>query len=226
MPELDLTRRQLLIGAALLGTVGFSELYTPRRSAPRLTDARFEALFPHQVGKWQYLSASGLILPPQDQLSRTLYEQLLTRVYSASGQSPVMLVLAYSSTQEGRLQVHRPEVCYPAAGFQIVHNEERDVPLPGGRILPARFLIAERGDRHECIVYWTRVGTALPTRWRDQRLAMAKANLKGYVPDGLLGRASVISADPAAAWRDLVAFIDALVSSAPPPGRQLLIGAA
>jgi hypothetical protein len=125
MSDIDLTRRQLLIGAALLGTVGFSELYTPRRSALRLDDTSFDAMFPARVAKWQYLTASGVILPPQDQLSRTLYEQLLTRVYSTGDTPPVMLVLAYSSTQEGRLQVHRPEVCYPAAGFRIASNEER-----------------------------------------------------------------------------------------------------
>jgi EpsI family protein len=224
MPDIDLSRRQLLIGAALLGTVGFSELYTPRRSAPRLGDKTFDAMFPGRLSKWQYVTASGLILPPQDQLSRTLYEQLLTRVYSGGDTPPVMLVLAYSSTQEGRLQVHRPEVCYPAAGFRIVRNEERQVPLADGRSIPARFLLAERGDRHECIVYWTRVGAALPTRWRDQRIEMAKANLQGYIPDGMLARVSLVSADPDAAWGNLVAFINALVTSVASPARQLLIG--
>jgi EpsI family protein len=224
MSDIDLSRRQMLIGTALLGTIGLSELYTPRRSAPRLTDKGFEALFPTRVAKWQYLTASGLILPPQDQLSRTLYEQLLTRVYSGSDSPPVMLVLAYSSTQEGRLQVHRPEVCYPAAGFRIVFNKERMVPLSDGSEIPARFLLAERGDRNECIVYWTRVGSALPTRWRDQRIEMAKANLQGYIPDGMLARVSLVSADPEAAWANLVAFINALVVSVAPPARRLLVG--
>jgi EpsI family protein len=224
MGDVDLTRRQWLVGAALLGTVGFSELYTPRRIAPRLTDAQFDALFPQKLGSWQYLSASGLILPPQDQLSRALYEQLLTRVYGVADTSPVMIVLAYSSTQEGRLQVHRPEICYPAAGFQIEENVERAVPLGGGYALPARYLIASRGDRHECIAYWTRVGSALPTRWRDQRWEMAKANLKGYIPDGLLGRVSIISTDPDAGWATLTSFIRALVETVTPQARHLLIG--
>ncbi|MCP3730831.1 EpsI family protein [Sphingomonas sp. MG17] len=212
------------MGTALLATVGFSELYTPRRSAAPLSDKKFDALFPTKLARWQYLSASGLILPPQDQLSRTLYEQLLTRVYSAADAAAVMLVLAYSSVQEGRLQVHRPEVCYPAAGFRILSNEVKYVPLGQGRMLPARFLVAEREDRRECIIYWTRVGDALPTRWRDQRIAMAKSNLQGYIPDGLLGRASIISMDAAAAWEELVSFINALLDTAPVAGRRLLIG--
>ena len=222
----DLSRRQMLIGAAVFGTVGLSELYTPRRSAPRLTEKGFDALFPHRLGQWNYLSASGLVLPPQDQLSRTLYEQLLTRVYSVASEPAVMMVLAYSSTQEGRLQVHRPEVCYPAAGFRIVQNEERFVPLVGGGSIPARYLIAERDDRRECIIYWTRVGSALPTRWRDQRLEMAKANLQGYIPDGLLGRVSMIETNPNLAWERLSAFVNALVGTVTPPARRLLIGAA
>jgi EpsI family protein len=224
MSEFDPTRRQMLIGAALLGTVGLSEIYTPRRAAPRLTDRRFDAMFPHRLGKWQYLTESGLILPPQDQLSRTLYEQLLTRVYSSGDAPSVMLVLAYSSTQEGRLQVHRPEVCYPAAGFRIVRNEAREVPLASGKTIPARFLVAERGDRRECIIYWTRVGSALPTSWVGQRLEMASANLKGYIPDGLLARVSLISADPASAWDTLTAFINALVGTNSPGARTILVG--
>jgi EpsI family protein len=219
-----LSRRKMMIGLALAGTVALSELYVPKRSMPQLTEKKFTDLFPNEIGPWSYLTASGFILPPEDQLSRTLYEQLLTRSYGKGDADPVMLVLAYSSIQEGRLQVHRPEVCYPAAGFAILGNEATEVRIDDGLTIPARFLVADRGARREYILYWTRVGPELPRRWFDQRLMMAEANLKGYIPDGMLARVSVIGNDPVAARRELEAFVRTLVSSVQRQARTLLIG--
>ena len=219
-----LSRRKMMIGMALAGTVALSELYVPKRSMPRLTEKSFTAMFPTKIGPWSYLTASGLILPPEDQLSRTLYEQLLTRTYADGDADPVMMVLAYSSIQEGRLQVHRPEVCYPASGFAILDNEPATIPIDGQFTIPARFLIADRGARREFILYWTRVGPDVPTRWFDQRLMMAKANLKGYIPDGMLARVSVVGNDRDAAMKTLQDFVRTLVGSVDRQARTLLIG--
>ncbi|RZM31606.1 MAG: EpsI family protein [Sphingomonas sp.] len=219
-----LSRRKMMIGMALAGTVALSELYVPKRSMPRLTEKSFTAMFPTTIGPWSYLTASGLILPPEDQLSRTLYEQLLTRTYASGEADPVMMVLAYSSIQEGRLQVHRPEVCYPASGFAILDNEPTEVRINDTFTLPARFLIADRGARREFILYWTRVGPDVPTRWFDQRLMMAKANLKGYIPDGMLARVSVIGNDRDEAMKTLKDFVRTLVGSVDRQARTLLIG--
>ncbi len=112
-----------------------------------MTDKSFAALFPDKVGPWTYVTASGLVLPPQDQLSRFLYEQLLTRIYAEDNGPQVMMVLAYSSVQEGRLQVHRPEVCYPAAGFTILDNEPMAIPINPSFAIHGRFLVADRGAR-------------------------------------------------------------------------------
>ncbi|MDP1027149.1 EpsI family protein [Sphingomonas sp. KR1UV-12] len=223
-----LSRRKLLIGLTVAGTVALSELYVPRRSVPRLTDASFDRLFPHKLGPWRYLSESGLVLPPEDQLSRTLYEQLLTRNYSkavSGGEvGPVMMVLAYSSVQEGRLQVHRPEVCYPAAGFSILENVAAEVRINDDFVIPCRFLTADRGARREYILYWTRVGGSMPIRWFDQRLEMAKANLQGFIPDGLLARVSVIGNDREQGLNILSDFVRDMVATAGRAGRTMLIG--
>ena len=223
-PPRDISRRKMLIGAAVAGTVLLSELYVPQRSVPRLTDAKFDKLFPQRLGPWRYLSESGLVLPPEDQLSRTLYEQLLTRSYATDDKGPVMLVLAYSSIQEGRLQVHRPEVCYPAAGFTILENVPAVVQINDGFSIPCRFLTADRGARREYILYWTRVGDAMPRRWFDQRWEMAKANLQGFIPDGLLARVSVIGTDREESLATLNQFVRTMVATAGRPGRTMLIG--
>lgn len=221
----DIGRRRALIGLLAVGTVAASELYVPRRGARQLNDQEFDALVPAKVADWRSSAGAGLILPPQDQLAKTLYEQLLTRVYVTDASSPpVMVAIAYSSVQEGRLQVHRPDVCYPAAGFTITSNEKIMVNVGPGLAIPARFIVADRGARRECVLYWTRIGPTLATGWSQQRWIMAKANLQGTIADGLLARLSVISSDIPAARKQLEAFLRELLLDTKPFGQQLLIG--
>ena len=220
-----INRRHALIGLLATGTAAASELYVPRRGARQLNEREFDAVIPSQIADWRSSTGSGLILPPQDQLSRALYEQLLTRVYATGAATPpVMIAIAYSSVQAGRLQVHRPDVCYPAAGFTIASNELVDVEVGPGLSIPARFIVADRGSRRECVLYWTRIGPTLATRWSQQRWIMASANLQGYIVDGLLARLSVISTDLAGARQQLEAFLRELLLSASPFGQKLLIG--
>ena len=220
----SVSRRNLLIGAGLIGTVAAAASWIPQQEAKSLSEKQFDALFPKQFGQWTYLTASGLVLPPQDQLSKMLYERLLTRVYLGPGNAQVMLLLAYSSVQEGRLQVHRPEVCYPAAGFTITENIQRPVRLDGRVDIPTRFLVAQSPARSECLSYWTRVGPSLPTRWFDQRLVMAQENLKGRIPDGMLARVSTAGMEPTEGAQVLDGFLKDLFAALQPPGRALLIG--
>lgn len=221
-----MSRRKLLIGCGVGATAILSELYVPQRRSPQLSEQKFDSLFPQRVGEWAYQGSAGLVLPPQDQLSRALYELLLTRIYADNNKDhpPVMVVVAYSSVQEGRLQVHRPEVCYPSAGFTIASNVKTTISLSKSLAIPARYIVADRGARRECVLYWTRVGPAMPQAWVEQRLMMAQANLEGYIPDGLLGRVSVISDNTTMALSLLSDFVRTLIHAMTPGGRGLLIG--
>src|SRR3546814_12247069 len=57
--------------------------------------------------------------------------------------------------------------------------------------MPVRELIAVGPARTESILYWTRVGDALPTSNSAQRLDRLRMAMAGYVPDGLLARFSL-----------------------------------
>jgi len=73
-------------------------------------------------------------------------------------------------------------------------------------------------------MYWTRIGDSMPVKWFDQRLMMAKANLQGFIPDGLLARVSVISDDRGEAMATLTRFVQTLVADSGRAGRAMLIG--
>ena len=135
-----------------------------------------------------------------------------------------MLLLAYGSSQSGMLQIHRPEICYPASGFALTRTEETTIPLGGGRSVPARRFTARSDTRVEHVLYWTRIGDMLPINWTAQRLAVMRSNLAGSIPDGLLVRLSTVANDIVQAEDMLQRFARAMLETIGPRERRMLIG--
>lgn len=226
-PSVALDRRMVLIGGALLAAGGAAVARQPRPAVPQpVRRAALEKLVPLQIGSWRYQDASGIVLPPPDALSDSLYSGLVTRAYVAPDRAPIMLLVAYSNTQNGMLQVHRPEVCYPASGYRLSPTRPVQIANGVGGEISANSFSADGISRTEQVLYWTRIGGSFPTSWTRQRLAVMRANLDGYIPDGLLARVSTLAPDMGSALPDLSAFTAALIAAAPPAGRRLLAGVA
>jgi EpsI family protein len=221
-----LNRRSVLIGTALLGIGGVAIARQPKPDAAPVRKEALDRLVPAKVGDWAYHDTSGLVLPPPDALSDALYSGLVTRTYISPNRMPVMLLVAYSNVQDGMLQVHRPEVCYPAGGYRLSPTRVEQVPNGVGGGINANLFSAEGVSRTEQVLYWTRIGNLFPTSWFDQRMAVLRANLDGRIPDGILVRVSTLAPGMGAAHADLAAFAAQLVKSASPSARQLLIGRA
>lgn len=223
--ERAFSRRQMLIGGALVAASAASYAMIPRRPVDLLGGGQLEKLIPARIGPWSFLSKSGLVLPPRDQLVEALYDQLVTRVYAAPDRPAVMLLLAQSPAQDGVLQMHRPEFCYPAGGFTLSEGELLPIRFGDGKAISGRFMTAVSPERIEQLLYWTRVGHALPNSWTEQRLAVASANLRGEIPDGMMVRVSMVSPNREESAATLTAFAEALVGSVAPRTRLALVGA-
>lgn len=221
-----LSRRNMIVGGVMLTTAGLCYARRPEPVPSLLGKTKLESLMPNKIGRWSYETSSGLVLPPRDQLSERIYDQLVTRVYSAPDGTGVMLLVAYSGQQDGMLQVHRPEVCYPASGYTLTETRELDLPIAPGFTLPTRFIVADGRSRTEQLIYWTRIGPSFPTGWLDQRRAVIDENLKGRIPDGALVRISTIASDNRTAEMVLNEFTRELIPSLPPKARQALTGRA
>lgn len=216
----------MLIGGALLATGGVALARQPHATAQPVRKEALEKLVPLQVGEWSYRDESGIVLPPQDALSDALYSGLVTRAYEAPSRMGVMLLVAYSNTQDGMLQVHRPEICYPYGGYKLSPTRSVTIPNGVGGEIAANSFSADGISRTEQVLYWTRIGNRFPISWARQRLAVMEANLAGAIPDGMLVRVSTLAPDMASALPDLSAFAAAMVRAAPPAGRRLLAGIA
>lgn len=218
-PILD--RRGLLIGAGLTAVAGLSYWRAPSTVVAPLAEGQFSAAMPAKVDGWQSRASAEVVLPPQDD-SNKLYENLETRIYEGPGLPAIMLLIAYSSVQQNDIQVHRPEVCYPASGYPILSSRHRKLEL-AGKVVDATELKADRGGLVEKIIYWVRVGDEFPVNWSSQRVSMAKANLNGRIPDGVLFRVSAIEDPTEDVSEKLNNFIPAFLGKLPPMIRQRII---
>ena len=219
-PQAD--RRKFLLGLLFCSAAGVAAWRQPRIKIDYLGTQKLEDLVPKTIGRWDFVTASGLVIPPEDDFEKTLYSQVLTRVYSDNRGTPIMLLLAQNGGQTGFLQIHRPEVCYTAGGYQISAVTPHPIRV-GQTVVPANRMDASSGGPTEHVIYWTRVGNQVPASWRQQKLAVAEQNLKGLIPDAILVRISTINDDADAALANIDDFVRAMLQSSPPSRRSVFI---
>jgi EpsI family protein len=220
-----ITRRNMVIVGLSLGAAGLAEALMPRKRMILLRDATISMLLPKDFQTWSSTTTEGLVKPEQaGKLARTLYKEIVGLVYhdTQSG-ADVMLLAAYGDTQSDLLQLHRPEVCYPAVGFSLTSSQAGKVRLNENTDLPVRRVVATMEGRNENITYWTRLGETLPQSEHDQRMARFKNALHGYVADGILVRCSIVG-ESAACFQILDNFIPRLLDAVPAKGRSAFIG--
>jgi len=219
-PQVD--RRKVLLGLLFCSAAGLAAVRQPDKHLDYLGKEKLDALVPKTIGPWKFVAASGLVVPPNDQLSRALYSNLLTRVYDDGQNPPVMLLVAQSGSQTGVLQIHRPETCYTAGGYHISAVTPQPIQL-GSTIVPSNGMDASVDGVTEHVIYWTRVGDQMPASWKQQRLAVAEQNIRGIIPDAILVRVSTVRPDADGARATLQAFVRALVASLPLNRRSVFI---
>lgn len=221
-----IARRDVLFGGGLLAAAGVAAALTPRRNVVLLPEGReLESVVPQTIGTWRTIPSDVFVLPKTEgSLADRLYNQTVTRLYQSPDDIMVMLVMAYGQTQNDLLQLHRPETCYTSVGFEITASKVERVLLPGTAGLPIRELTATAESRVEPIVYWTRIGDALPTTGEEQRWAKLEQQLDGIVPDGILVRMSTVGEPNPATFAALRKFAAAMLGAVKPADRAVLIG--
>ena len=167
------------------------------RSAP----VQLDTALPKQFGDWRIDPHVPVVLPSPDveKVLNQIYNQTLARTYINSRGERVMLSIAYGGDQSDGTRAHRPEVCYPAQGFQVRANRLGQYRV-GDAVLPVRQLVAQLGGRVEPISYWVMVGEHAALSGTEQKLAQLRYGMKGLIADGLLMRVSSIGGDTEPAY--------------------------
>lgn len=218
--------KHLVIGLCMFAAAGVALALKP---TAKVADAGpkidLETLIPKSFGDWKIdESVAPLLVSPELQAKLDeIYNQTLTRTYVNSRNERIMLSIAYGGDQSDSMAVHKPEVCYPAQGFQIMKNKA-DTFSTGQGDIPVKRLVATQGRRIEPITYWATVGDTVAVSGVKSKLQQMKYGLTGKIPDGLLFRISSIQADESAAYRNQDDFTRALIGALTPEGKQRIIG--
>jgi hypothetical protein len=191
--------RNVLLLALMLAASGLAMALRPTEKiadqGARIDIAR---MFPEQFADWR--AAAGivpaLVSPDVKEKLDAIYDQTLSRTYVNNDGQRIMLSIAYGGDQSGdKTQVHRPEFCYTAQGFQLSNNRESQITTESG-VLPVRRLEAVQGSRNEPITYHDQNRTHHRHHRPGRRLPRRiPAQLKGYVVHGIKRRASLFNTD-------------------------------
>jgi EpsI family protein len=221
-------RRNLLLGAGCLVAAGAAYQLKPHHAMKLLKGEKLAKIVPLAFGDWAAADseADGVLRPETaGTLAAQLYSEIIARRYmNAKTGDQIMMLIAYGDTQSDLLQLHRPEVCYPAVGFNVISASTTAVQVAPQAVLPARRVVARKADYQENIVYWTRLGEFLPTTSSEQRKARLLTGMQGYIPDGGLFRFSMIGDNPEASFKTLETFLPELIMAVAPARRVGLLG--
>ena len=219
-------RTSLLIAALMLAAAVGA---IAGRPTAKLADERpavsLEGMIPGKFGDWRDVPMGHMqvVNPQTKEILDRLYSQVLTRIYVNSGGYRMMLSLAYGSDQRGTLQVHKPEVCYPAQGFTVQSDQAGLLATPFGAI-PVRRLFTTLGTRKEPLIYWFTVGDKAVQGSTQKKIAELLLGLTGRIPDGMIFRVSSIDSDLTRANQLQEQFIVQLLQSVSPADRKRLSG--
>ena len=220
--------KALAVSALMVVAFAGAHAWRPTR---HLTDMRpkvdLEALFPKSFGEWNVDDRMPvqLVAPDQAAMLNKIYNQTLSRTYINSEGDRVMLSVAYGGDQSDGTQAHRPEVCYPAQGFQVL-SSGRGALSSADVQFPVKRLVARLGGRIEPITYWVVVGDHVALSGVEQKLAQLSYSTRGIIPDGMLMRVSSIDADSSHAYDVQERLVQALFTAIAPGMRSFVFGRA
>ncbi len=128
-----------------------------------------------------------MVNPVQKETMARIYSQTLTRVYRNTAGESIMLSIAYGADQSDDKQMHYPEICYPAQGFQVLSRQNDVVKTDFGNIRVKRLLTS--GGRTEPLTYWSTVGNKVVNGSSGEtKIEQLSYGFRGDIPDGLLFR--------------------------------------
>jgi EpsI family protein len=186
-----------------------------------------EALFPKSFGDWRIDTSQpvSIVSPDVEAQLKTLYAQTVTRTYVGPQGERIMLSVAYGGDQSDATRAHRPDVCYPVQGFDILSNVDARIDV-GQAELPVRHMFAKQGQRYEPVTFWFVVGEHVAVSGQQQKLAQLRYGVRGIIPDGMLVRVSSIDPNAATAYQVQARFIADMRAVMPQPARLRVFGSA
>lgn len=197
-------------------------------SAPKVIDASqypdYVKIIPEKFKGWSVDKNQNFIVDPkmQENLDK-IYTQTFERTFINLNGKMLMLSLSYGPDQRDGMNVHRPEFCYPAQGFEIINSEVKTLNILD-RDIPIRKLETINGSRREFVTYWMLMDKKPYIGSFKRKYIQLKAALRGELPDGLLFRVSSIGQEADTEYELQNQFINSLIQNIDSDKLKFVIG--
>lgn len=218
-----------IVLALAVATAALAHAWVP---TVRIADTRpktpLAELMPAKFGDWVEDRSMPVVLPAPDVQANLnkIYNQVLARTYINPQGYRIMLSVAYGGDQSDGMSVHRPEVCYPAQGFEVQRVWSDRLELDG-RQIPISRATTRLGARNEPLTYWIVNGDrVIGSHGFDGRIVQLSYTLRGRIPDGMLVRVSSIDANAQRAFEMQDRFSREMVRALDPAFRVRIAGQA
>jgi EpsI family protein len=223
----EITSASILCAAMLLAGFTASNLKPSNYMSEKRGGVKISSIIPDQFGAWKKMEISaGIVNPQQQKVLDELYTELVTRTYVSSEGYAIMLSVAYGKNQNDSFQVHLPEICYPAQGFQVGDSRKSTLTTAYGDIPIKQLETTFQSRRVEPVTYWTTIGNHAVKSGVDKKLKEISYAMQGDIADGLLFRISSIDTDKPRAFSMQQKFIEDMLASMTAVDRLRLAGLA
>jgi EpsI family protein len=217
-----------ILGVAMAGTSALTGALSPTVKLSQM-QAQFslESMIPATFADWAVDTSIVPLKPDPERQSvlEKIYDQTLSRTYVNRQGQRVMLSIAYGGDQSRALQLHLPEVCYVAQGFEMLKAGDGSLATRFGEV-PVKRLVARQNSRNEPITYWITVGDKAIKSGIEQKIQRLAYGLSGKIPDGMLVRVSTIQANEQDAYRLQDKFVAQMLDVLDSKDRVRLLGSA
>jgi EpsI family protein len=218
--------RNIVLLVLMLAASGLALALRPtHKIATNGPEINLETIIPRNFGDWHADTENrvAMVDPQQQELIDKIYTQTLNRTYVNPSGYRIMLAIAYGDDQRDAMQIHYPEVCYPAQGFSLIGKEKGTLATDKGTI-PVTRILTNLGRRDEPVTYWTIVGDQVFQGGIQKKLVEIGYGLNGKIPDGMLIRISSIDSESPHAFTIQEQFADQMLRALAPQYRQKLNG--
>lgn len=220
-----------IIATTFAALIALGYAMQPQMKSVHIDQAELESMIPTSFGDWSAINGAAPLVSAAKADAPTFdqpYDAQVMRAYRNSANQIVMLAVAYGHNQRQDIKIHRPEVCYPAQGWQASALRPHQFPLRSSSGIQIEGMKMEannnRGGR-EAVSYWIRIGDTFTSSGLRQRLHILSEGLKGKRADGILVRfsQSIAVGEPTEPAYQLQAqFAEQLLNALSPEARQLL----
>ena len=218
-------RNFVLLVLMLAASAGAVVLRPTHKLAEHRPQLNLSEIVPRSFGDWREEDhpSAQIVDPQQQEKINRIYSETVVRTYVNGDGYRIMLSIAYGTNQEDEMQVHKPEICYPAQGFVLQDRRTGRLALSNGS-LPVTRILTTQGQRGEPVTYWITVGDQVVGSDLQKKRAEIRHALRREIPDGMLVRFSSIDTDSERAYAIQREFAAQMTGAISPESQPRFIG--